>query len=343
MPRKSVSNEVKWQIIGLLKDKTKTNVEIADLCEVSEKCVRTTKKNYSLTKNVKNLPRSGRPGKLSDKDKDWLFMQVRKTPDISYRDLAKMFSAKFKNKRVCANTVRKVISDRKLGSYVATKKPLLRPIDLVRRRNWCKERLHWTVDDWSKVIFSDESNFEVINRKNRVIVKRYQYEKYKKQFCVPRIQKGGGSVGIWGCISYKGPGQCNVYTGRMNQFTYKETIEKHLFPSAHKLYGNNGKWFFQHDGATAHTANSIKKFMKRKKVKLLPWPARSPDLNPIENLWSYIDSKLAKFHLTSIAELEEQLKKVWSEIPNEMIINLIKSMPKRVYACYKARGGHIKY
>ena len=114
---------------------------------------------------------------------------------------------------------------------------MLTILDRIKRRKWCKERLNWSIEDWSKVIFSDESNFEVINRKSRIIVKRKANEKYNKRYVVPRVQGGGGSVGIWGCISFKGTGCCKVYSGRMNQFMYKETLENELLPSVELMYG----------------------------------------------------------------------------------------------------------
>ncbi len=66
--------------------------------------------------------------------------------------------------------------------------------------------MNWSVEEWSRVIFCDESNFQVFNRKSKVMVKRLGSEKYDTKFCVPRLQGGGGSVGIWGCISHKSAG-----------------------------------------------------------------------------------------------------------------------------------------
>ena len=95
----------------------------------------------------------------------------------------------------------------------------------------CKVRLHWGVEEWSRVIFSDESNFEVINRKTKLKVKRFQ-KKFHEKFVQPRVQGGGGSAGIWGCISHKGPGCASLYSGRINADRYIETLENHLLPSA---------------------------------------------------------------------------------------------------------------
>ncbi|RNA39595.1 hypothetical protein BpHYR1_051150, partial [Brachionus plicatilis] len=86
MGKKSVTNEVRCQIIGLLKDKTKSNREIAKLVGVSEKCVRTTRKNNDICGTPKESTRPGRPRKLTYRDRNSLFLQ-----------LASEFNSKFKN------------------------------------------------------------------------------------------------------------------------------------------------------------------------------------------------------------------------------------------------------
>ena len=75
-----------------------------------------------------------------------------------------------------------------------------------------------------RIVFSDESNYTVLNRKNKVIVRRHHNEKYNSRFIVPRLQGGGSSVGIWGCIIYDGPGLHMLYNGQMDQYRYIDTL-----------------------------------------------------------------------------------------------------------------------
>jgi len=94
--------------------------------------------------------------------------------------------------RIISNRLR----ERKLFSYVAVRKPLLKPTDRLKRVNFCRQLLKMSDDQLSKIIYSDESNFEVINRKSRVIIRRRQTEKFNHNFVIPRLQGGGGSVGV---------------------------------------------------------------------------------------------------------------------------------------------------
>ena len=75
------------------------------------------------------------------------------------------------------------------------------------------------------------------------------------------------------------------------------------------------------------------------------WPAQSPDLNPIEHLWNYVKNKLKEFDEppNGVQELWERVEELWDKIPAAECQKLIESMPRRVQAVYKAKGGYTKY
>ena len=97
------------------------------------------------------------------------------------------------------------------------------------------------------------------------------------------------------------------------------------------------------DGALAYTAHSVRDWLEENEIRLFDWCARSPDLNPIENIWSWMDSQIMRINITSIEHLKEVLNPVWLSVPHEMCMRLIESMPRRVRACIKAKGGHFEY
>ena len=98
------------------------------------------------------------------------------------------------------------------------------------------------------------------------------------------------------------------------------------------------------DGAPAHRAKSTKKWHQDRGVKLFEgWPGNSPDLNPIENLWSQMKNLQRHERATSIAGLKRIAKKVWDNITPEYLQSLYESMPRRMQAVVDAQGGHTKY
>ena len=103
--------------------------------------------------------------------------------------------------QVSRSTFSKQMKKRQLNSYLATMNSLLSITDRLKRRKWCKERAAWTVMQWRKLIFSDESNFKLFNRKKGILVRRSKNEKYNPRFIMPRLHEGGGSIGIWGYMA----------------------------------------------------------------------------------------------------------------------------------------------
>lgn len=92
-----------------------------------------------------------------------------------------------------------------------------------------------------------------------------------------------------------------------------------------------------------HTAKKTKKFFENSNIKLLEWPAQSPDLNPIENLWSVLDSKVPLEKRKNKDDCFKNLQLAFENIDKNYIENLINSIPRRLEAIIKAKGGHTKY
>ena len=157
MGTKKVDETIKWQIVGLKKNRDLSNVQISKIFKVSEKCVRTTWKNYLKSGDVIDKKRSGWPKKFYEDIERYVVKAARKNPRFPTVDLSRTI---YEAKEVAMSkmTVSRILRKNNLKSYTALRKPLLRPLDRIRRRRWCKERLSWTDQDWGKVIFSDESN-----------------------------------------------------------------------------------------------------------------------------------------------------------------------------------------
>ena len=100
---------------------------------------------------------------------------------------------------------------------------------------------------------------------------------------------------------------------------------------------------FQQDNAPCHRAKFVANWLKKRKVKTLQWPPNSPDLNPIENLWSWLDGKLAKEQLNTLQDLTVAIDRILSNVPDHLIKNLVESMPNRIHECLKAHGGITRY
>ncbi|GFX33956.1 transposable element Tcb1 transposase [Trichonephila clavipes] len=100
---------------------------------------------------------------------------------------------------------------------------------------------------------------------------------------------------------------------------------------------------FQQDNTRPHTAR-VSQFCLRT-VTILPWPARSPDLSPIEHIWDHLETNLGAIigHPTSLHELEVRSQQILNEMSQDIIQNLYASMPDRFASCIRARGDSTGY
>ncbi len=128
----------------------------------------------------------------------------------------------------------------------------------------------------------------------------------------------------------------------VNAAIYQEILEHFTLPSAEKLYGD-ANFIFQQDLAPVHNAKGTKSWFNDHGVTVLDWPANSPDLNPIENLWDIVKRKIRDTRPNNGDDLKAALKATWAFITPEQCHRLIDSMPRRIDAVIHAKGGPTKY
>ncbi len=135
----------------------------------------------------------------------------------------------------------------------------------------------------------------------------------------------------------------NVFwSPQSTQPSTRNFLEHFMLPSADKLYGD-ADFIFQQDLAPAHTAKGTKSWFNDHGVTVLDWPANSPDLNPIENLWGIVKRKMRDTRPNNADELKATVKETWASIPPQQCHKLITSMPRRIEAVIKAKGAPTKY
>ncbi len=150
------------------------------------------------------------------------------------------------------------------------------------------------------------------------------------------------SVMIWAAMSSAGVGPLCFLKSTVNAAIYQEILEHFMLPSADKLYGD-ADFIFQQDLAPAHTAKGTKSWFNDHGVTVLNWPANSPDLNPIENLWGIVKRKMRDTRPNNADELKATVKETWASIPPQQCHKRITSMPHRIEAVIKAKEAPTKY
>lgn len=212
------------------------------------------------------------------------------------------------------------------------------------RLAFAREHQDWQIRHWRPVLFTDESRFTLSTCDRRDRVWRRHGERSAACNILQHDRFGGGSVMVWGGISLGGRTALHVLArGSLTAIRYRDEI---LRPLVRPYAGAVGPGFLlMQDNARPHVAGVCQQFLQEEGIDAMDWPARSPDLNPIEHIWDIMSRSIHQRHVApqTVQELADALVQVWEEIPQETIRHLIRSMPRRCREVIQARGGHTHY
>jgi transposase len=331
MPRISFE---KRKYIVLLHQEGKSQRSIAKLLQVSRCGVQEILHKYKKTGSVEDRQKTGRKQKTTARDQRKLVRLSKRNPNFSARQLLNSW---IPSSNVSLTTVKRILRKYGLFGRVSAKKPLLLKRHKDKRLMWCKRYLRWSSQDWQKVIFSDECRVELISRR-RQYVRRPKGTRFNERYTLKTTRFGGKSLMLWGAIKANGQRSLVRCVGNVNAHEYQRLLTEGLFP----IYDNDD--IFVQDGASCHTAASTATFMDRHGICAInDWPAQSPDINIIENLWAELKARVSKQHVNTLDELFELCMREWDNISYEKIKHLYLSIPTRLRAITKNKGSNSKY
>ena len=163
---------------------------------------------------------------------------------------------------------------------------------------------------------------------------------------------------VWACFVGTKLGPIAFIDGTVNTTLYIKLLSNNLLPFIDVLR-NDGVTdiVFQQDNASCHVSKTTKAYletaMNEHEFTVMQWPANSPDMNLIENLWAHLKTELHKQYPDTLTlqglphtirtALCDRLNKVWWEIGEEVLDRLVDSMPRRVQALIDAKGWYMEY
>ena len=195
------------------------------------------------------------------------------------------------------------------------------------------------------MVWSDETKINRLGSDGRKWAWKKKGEGLSEHLVEGTLKFGGGSMMVWGCILWEGVGYACKIDGKMDGDLYVSILEEDLQASLEFYDKTQQDIIFQQDNDPKHTSKVAKAWFQDNNLQVLQWPAQSPDLNPIEHCWQHLKKKLGEYEHppSGILELWERVQKEWEGIPKEVCQDLISSMPRRVAAVLKAKGGYTKY
>ena len=287
----------------------------------------------------------GHPSKLSPCDKQSIIRQIS-SGKLDNAVQATQFINSTIATPITPQTVRNVLKEAGLRSATKKKVPMLKASHHQKCLRFAQYHQNWTVEDWKRVLWSDETKINRIGSDGKVYVWKKHGEAISDRTTTPTVKHGGGNnLMVWGCMGWGGVGKLVEVQGKMDAVQYCEILEEGMEESFEKLGMAEDERYFQQDNDSKHTSRRAQKWFTDHQITLLEWPAQSPDLNPIEHLWQHLKKKLQQYDAPpkGVHELWERVAREWNEIPPETCQKLVESMPKRIEAVLKAKGGHTKY
>jgi transposase len=309
-----------------------TPTKIANRIGRSRQQVYQTLARFNETKTVKDRPRAGRKRIYSEAEEKKIVRKAKKrkkAPQIA-REMGEKSSVR---------TVERTLK-RKGFYYRKVKK--VEKLTEEHKRNRVKYATEMKGYKWRTVLFSDEKTFQL-----------GASDEYAWQMpgdtIVEEYVKHAPKLHVWGAIGSYVKTPLYLFKENLNSALYQKILkqsiqENKLFYAPDAPKNLVKRWDFLQDNARTHTATrSMKVIEELVGDRVIKHPPKSPDLNPIEDVWSYLDRKVKEAKVTSILALKRKLNKEWKDLRWSEIRKSVDSMSRRLKSCIECGGSRLDY
>lgn len=243
---------------------------------------------------------------------------------------------------VSAVTIRRRLMEHNLFARSPRKVPLLTKKHTAARIKFAEQHMQWPMEKWRNILWTDESKIVLFGGTgSRQYVRRPPNTEYHPKYTTKTVKHGGSKIMVWACFSYHGVGPIHLINNVMDQHVYVDILNNVMLPYAE--YEMPLQWAFQQDNNPKYTSRKAKEWFRVKGIRVMSWPAQSPDLNPIENLWGDIKRKVADARPSNNRELWQVVQNEWSQITAKRCQDLVDSMQRRCKAVLENKGFTTKY
>ena len=333
---KRLSEEERWRVVHYSTLEHLSIRRIAQKMQISKTTVAQLLKKFQQTGLVSDLARTGRKRKISEQEENKIVKKAKKEKPAS--EIARELSQESKNE-VSVDTVRRILHKHNLRWLVKQKVEALSEVNKAKRLDYALEMNKF---NWKRVLFSDEKSFFVGS-----------FETHCWQEIGKRVTRSftrhPPKLHVWAAAGYYMKSKLFFFTENLTSDLYQRILRQRL-PEDHLIYAPDcppslpAKWVFMQDNDPKHKSNDTMNFLQeRVGDRILHHPSQSPDLNIVEDLWSYLDRKVKASHVKSIDALKRKLKKEWDLLSWDEIRKTVDSMPARLAECVQLQGARTHY
>jgi len=316
-----------------------STLQAAALSGTSPSTVMRWKKHAREAGDVEDAPRSGRP-KLTTPLEDGAILRASELNHFASNKMIRHQLAL----SVSEDTIGRRLDAAGLPSRIAANKIHYSDDERRKRLSFAHGYEAWTAEQWERVIFSDEVTIEGEGRKRHQRVRRPEGHRFDPEYSV-HTQIYAPSQHIFACFCSRGPGFCEMYEGKLDGKALKGLLARTLLETAGDYYDmeHGEHWWLVHDNSPQFKSREVQTWLHNNGISVLDFPPRSPDLNPIENMWPRIHALTDKLHPTTNEAMADAFIKCWPEISLDIFTDYAQSMPARIAAVIEADGNATKY
>jgi transposase len=280
--KKQLDVSLKNHVISLYERDYKVS-DIAEIYQVTNKTIYNVINNHNKNGSVQRKKGAGR--KMDENILKLIIDIVNNDHNVSLSDISSILLNDHDIKYP-----KSTVYDYLIKNDFVNKNPILKPLltddHLNQRENWA---IFYQNYNWNNVIWSDETTISIqSNKLSKIWI-------HKDDTVINRIIKYPLKIHIWGCILKNYKLIVHICNKTMNSTNYIAVLKKKLLPRI-KLYEEKtgNKIIFQQDNAPCHTSFKMCEFFSNNNIEVMMWPANSPDLSPIENIWGILKNNVGK-------------------------------------------------
>ena len=318
-------------------------LEIAKTFSHSKRWAYHILKKYDTEGNSKTVHQRGRKRKTTEEQDGELLDHVLKNRRTSQCKVAILMQNKENFPKLSRRTVGNRLKEAGIKNQLAIVDELTET-HKQKRVDWCLEHqayLQVQPDYFEKTVISDEAKFCL--GPGRIGIYVFPGEKrHDAALQVKNLANRKSGIMVFGVIAANGEKLLITVPGKITAIVYRDILKEKVLPFLEKIEKD---YRYQQDNAPVHTAKIVKEFLMEQSVLTMHWPAKSPDLSVIENVWALMKQWLSKLlnPPKNLKELQEKIYEAWEVVVTpELCRELFASIPRRLADCIH-KGARINY
>ncbi|GFY25704.1 transposable element Tcb2 transposase [Trichonephila clavipes] len=332
---------MRGRIIGKIEEGRKIT-DVAREFDIARSVVSRLWKSFKTTGMCSRRHGEGRIRSTTPAEDRYIVISAKRNRRTTAQQVANQFLAA-SGKQISRKTVAKPLR----GGGLYARRPVV-CVPLTRqhrtaRLQWCREHHNWTEHDWVCVLFSDESRISLSSDCRRQLIWRVSGTAYRPEN-IEEKDYPTSSIMVWAGIMING--RTRLHEVANETMKGQRYIDEVFLPHVRLFRGAVGdKFVFMDDNATCHRTLAVQDCLDSEGIQRLVLPARSPYLNPIENVWDALGRQVAgrNYPPTNKNTLIRALTEEWDKLPQQLLDNGVQSMVRHVECRITLHGGHIPY